>query len=244
VGRLLLVGNSRWHWAERQPTGLRVWHGQAPSPAAGPAPWGDLEAWACVGAVPAGLELPGERRIGLAQVPLQQLPPWLGIDRALVGWRAWRRQGQAVLVADAGTCLSLTRVDGEGCFRGGRLSAGLALQLRSLGQATAQLPQLQLPKTDAERAPWHGAEVAWPVETAAAMVEGCLSACAAAVAQAWRDGAQTGEPAALWLTGGDAARLAPLLLRQGVPAVLAPDLALEALAQLAEPESLSSAPGR
>lgn len=71
-----------------------------------------------MGRLSAALALPEERRIELAQVPLQQLPPWLGVDRALVGWRAWRRQTQAVLVADAGTCLSLTCVDGQGRFRG------------------------------------------------------------------------------------------------------------------------------
>jgi len=242
VGRLLLVGNSRWHWAEWQPGGLLVWHGQAPGMDAGPDPWGDLEAWACVGPLPAGLALPEDRRIDPAQVPLQEVPPWLGIDRALVGWWAWRRQGGAVLVADAGTCLSLTCVDGQGRFCGGRLSAGLALQLRSLGEGTAQLPQL--PHPQAERAPHHAAKAAWPLETAAAMVEGCLSACAAAVAQAWRDRGEAGGSWSLWLTGGDAALLEPLLRQQGVQAVLAPDLALEALAELTQPAGLSSGPGR
>ena len=239
MGRLLLVGNSRWHWAQRQPNGLRVWHESGPPVGSGPEQWRDLEAWACVGRLSAALALPEERRIELAHVPLQQLHSWLGVDRALVGWRAWSRQAQAVLVADAGTCLSLTCVDGQGRFRGGRLSAGLALQLRSLGLATAQLPQLPDPAAAPSASDW-------PVETADAMVQGCLRACAAAVAQAWRERCTDGGPWALWLTGGDATLLQPLLRQQGIASVLAPDLALEALAELAlvEQAGFSSDPGR
>lgn len=250
MGRLLLVGNSRWHWAQRQPNGLRVWHEAGPPVGSGPEQWRDLEAWACVGRLSAALALPEERRIGLAQVPLQQLPPWLGVDRALVGWRAWRCQGQAVLVADAGTCLSLTCVDGQGRFRGGRLSAGLALQLRSLGLATAELPDLPEPLTELSRAAaQHSSPSAsdWPVETADAMIQGCLRACAAAVAQAWRERCSDDESWALWLTGGDATLLEPLLRQQGIASVLAPDLAVEALAELAklaEGKGFSPDPGR
>ncbi|MEY2644910.1 MAG: hypothetical protein RLZZ611_1559 [Cyanobacteriota bacterium] len=234
MGRLLLVGNSRWHWGRRLPQGLTCWHEPGPEAAAAllasPSQLpSDLEAWACVGHLPAEVPLPPERRVALAQVPLRDLPPWLGVDRALVGWRAWCRQGhQPVLVADAGTCLSLTRIDGRGHFRGGRLSAGLALQLRSLGLATAQLPALHpgdVPELDP-----------WPLATAAAMEQGCLQACAAAVVQAVADlqpehGADQGWR--LWLTGGDAGRLAPLLRQQGLEPQLAPNLALEALEALA-----------
>jgi type III pantothenate kinase len=183
-------------------------------------------------------------------VPLQQLPPWLGVDRALVGWRAWRCQGQAVLVADAGTCLSLTCIDGQGRFRGGRLSAGLALQLRSLGLATAELPDLPEPLAELSRAAaQHSSPSAsdWPVETADAMIQGCLRACAAAVAQAWRERCSDDESWALWLTGGDATLLEPLLRQQGIASVLAPDLAVEALAELAklaEGKGFSPDPGR
>ena len=233
MGRLLLVGNSRWHWAERQAEGLRAWHESGPPIGGGLAadPWADLEAWACVGTLPAELALPAAKRVDLEQVPLRDVPPWLGIDRALAGWRAWQRQGSAVLVADAGTCLSLTWVDGEGCFRGGRLSAGLGLQLRSLGQATAQLPQLEGPRP---RDP-HGVEMAadlWPTATAAAMELGCLKACAAAVLQGWQDLEAAGQPCRLWLTGGDGERLSAALRTFGLAPELAPDLVLEGLASL------------
>ncbi len=247
VGRVLLLGNSRWHWAEPDGAGsLRCWH-LPPGTAIG-AP-GELVGWAAVGAVPAAAGLPTERRIGLEQVPLAAAPPWLGIDRALAGWWAWQQQPEGdrggVLVADAGTALSLSRVDGAGAFAGGRLLAGVGLQLRSLAAGTYLLPELAL-----------GGALAlppdpWPRETAAAMARGCLEAAAAAIAAAWRDVALTngpGDPASgpsaglpagpavapwsLWLTGGDAGALLPLLQRQGLPVRWAPELCLEALAAL------------
>jgi type III pantothenate kinase len=236
MGRLLLVGNSRWHWAQRllpsgsESRGLHCWHESAP-PAANDG-WSDLEAWAAVGPLPAGLALPAQRRVGLKRVPLAEMPDWLGVDRALAGWQAWRSQGHGVLVADAGTCLSLTWVDGQGRFRGGRLSAGLGLQLRSLGAATVALPEL--PQGPAGLQADDPGE-AWPMATAAAMLQGCLRACAASIAQACLDVGDE-EPCCLWLTGGDGACLLPLLQRAGLKPELAPDLCLQALATLAETE--------
>ena len=217
MAELLLVGNSRWHWAERSPSGLRCWDSPPPDPdEAWSAP--PLRAWAAVGALPAALALPEAQRMRLEQVPLAEAPAWLGIDRALAGWWAWRQQQGAVLVADAGTSLSLTLVDEKGRFAGGRLSAGLALQLRSLHQRTAQLP---LTQPDAENLP------PWPRETAAAMEVGCLQAMVGAVNQAME---QLEDGCTLWLTGGDAQLLAPWL--NPSPLVVAPQLCLEALDQL------------
>jgi type III pantothenate kinase len=249
---LVLLGNSRWHWAELgawegspragasdlqlplEATSLRCFHTPAaPNPL--PIPPARWRAWAAVGALPGGLDLPAPRRLTLEQVPLGGLPPWLGIDRALVGWGAWSRQARLspatpVLVADAGTALSLTLVDGDGRFCGGRLAAGVSLQLRALAGATALLPQL-------DQAWWQDPiPEPWPLETGDAMVRGCLEAGAAAIAQAWR---QVNGPRArggtcqLWLTGGDGEALAPLLAAQGVDFTAAPNLALDSLAALA-----------
>ena len=219
MARLLLIGNSRWHWAERRGEGLHCWH----TPVSEGGEPDDLEAWATVGALPSSGGFGSSRRLSLTDVPLQGVPPWLGIDRALVGWGAWQRQRQAVLVADAGTALSLTRVSADGCFEGGLISAGVALQLRALAGATAQLPELT-----GGALGWVQAAEAWPSATPEAMAEGCRRAVAAAIAQAAAatDGAQ------LWLTGGDAELLLPLLREQRIHAESAPDLALEAMAAL------------
>ena len=221
MARLLLIGNSRWHWAEASDGGLRCWH-TAPDQV----PEQPLRAWAAVGPLPVPAPGPQARRISLGDIPLQTAPAWLGIDRALVGWRACQQQGHGVLVADAGTALSLTWVNGQGCFEGGLISAGVALQLRSLARSTAQLPLLQ---PGAE-----GSAAAWPRQTEAAMAEGCRRAVAGAILQAWRTllGQSGTEPLALWLTGGDGAQLLPLLQEQQLRPVLAPDLALEAMAAL------------
>jgi type III pantothenate kinase len=199
-----------------------------------------LLAWAAVGPVPPELALPPEHRLTLAAVPLLDMPAWLGIDRALAGWAAWQRQqgrlapqgrpggeGQcdgrdgAVLVADAGTALSLTRVAGSGAFAGGRLLAGAGLQLAALAGATALLPQQGLPD------PATRLDL-WPSATGAAMASGCLWGLAHAIAGACRQH-DPEPPPGLWLTGGDGPRLAPLLQELGQPFELVPDLALEAL---------------
>jgi type III pantothenate kinase len=221
-GRWLLIGNSRWHWAEGELGSLRTW--------SAPAGVGQLEglvAWAAVGPVPAAAPLPPERRLHLKDVPLLGQPGWLGVDRALVAWRAWCLASGPVLVADSGTALSLTLVTSEGRFGGGRLLAGAALQLRALAAETAGLPGLEQPldlPLDL-----------WPRSTPEAMAAGVLRGLAAALAAAGRE-AQTSCPGcSFWLTGGDGPLLKPLLqqlLASSMPLQLAPDLALEALAAL------------
>jgi type III pantothenate kinase len=241
AGRWLLIGNSRWHWAEGSPSDgdLRHWHESAPeaglSGIGGPvADFTDLVAWAAVGPVEASWGLPAKRRLDRSNVPLRSLPPWLGIDRALAGWGAWQRQRAsavegAVLVADAGTVLSLTRVDGRGRFRGWRLLAGVALQLRAMAQGTVALPNLpQL----SELTELPEAAEPWPTETASAMASGVVRALAAALLEACRELQGGPEPTTLWLTGGDAQRLAPLLLEAALPLRLAPELVLDALVEL------------
>ncbi len=242
AARWLLIGNSRWHWGWPGPDGVAVRH-SAP-PAAGTEPWEALLAWAAVGPVPAGLALPPQRRLALAAVPLAGAPPWLGIDRALTGWQAWRLCGAPVLVADAGTVLSLTRVDGTGAFAGGRLLAGAALQWRAMAAGTAALPALPgaTPAVAGDPAGEEGPlpePEAWPAATAAAMASGVRFALAAAVAEALADAVAMEPACQLLLTGGDGpALLAPLrraLERRGLVGRLLwrPALALEALAALA-----------
>ena len=167
-------------------------------------------------------------------MPLGLAPSWLGIDRALGGWQAWREHGGPVLVADAGTVLSLTRVDGQGRFAGGRLMAGLALQLRAMAAGTEALPPPLRNGAVYDR-PDQGPEP-WPHETAAAMAVGVRRGLAAAVVAATLDLAQREPEVGLVLTGGDGEGLLPLIAgglagRRPVP-MLRPALCLEALAAL------------
>jgi type III pantothenate kinase len=234
----LLIGNSRWHWARPGAEGaeLLLWH----TPPA-PGPLGEvasqLIAWAAVGAVSADAGLPPERRLPLAAVPLAKAPPTLGIDRALAGWQAWRAAGGPVLVADAGTVLSLTRVDREGAFAGGRLMAGVALQARAMAAGTAALPCLD-PESPDDRL---GGEPPspWPTATAAAMRSGVLLGLAAAVAAGLEAAVSEAQDCRLVLTGGDGPALLDLVHERLRSAGLGgrlehrPALVLEGMAALA-----------
>ncbi|MFS6828540.1 type III pantothenate kinase [Cyanobium sp. ATX-6F1] len=253
--RWLLIGNSRWHWAESlegeasgtsPSVGLVLRHWHQPSPGVGdhgPLTSGplttDLVAWVAVGAVDPAWNLPEPLRFGLEQIPLAGIP--LAGDRpGPGGLGAWRREqaldpGASVLVADAGTALSLTRVDGGGQFRGGRLMAGFGLQLRALAAGTAALPAVAIEALAPEPSEL-GAEP-WPVATAAAMVSGVGRGLAAALLAACQELSAAGEPTALWLTGGDGPTLLPWLASSSLPVRHDPDLVLEALV------ALSSGPG-
>lgn len=217
----LLVGNSRWHWATGRPGSLHCW-----STAPGEEKPSELTGWAAVGPVSAALPL--ERRVLTGEVPLGELPPWLGVDRALGGWWAWRQSGGPVLVADAGTALSLTRVSANGCFSGGWLMAGAALQLRALGAGTAGLPGLEPPLALPQQR--------WPSPTAAAMTAGVLWGLAAGVALAAREAVAESPRCRIWLTGGDGELLLPLvrelLMESALEVQLAPGLVIEGLAVL------------
>ncbi len=220
----LLIGNSRWHWARGAPGQLSCWS-EAPASAERLAQLTadrQLRGWAAVGPVPLQAWLRADLRLTLDQVPLTQLPPWLGMDRALVGWRAWRLSQAPVLVADAGTALSFTRVDADGAFAGGRIQAGRALQLRALASGTAQLPLLE-PLMPSPGEPL----AAWPRPTDAAIEQGVRQGLVASVSFAWQEVRASQPECRLWITGGDGAWLAEAL-RQSA----SPNLALDALALL------------
>jgi type III pantothenate kinase len=86
-------------------------------------------------------------------VPIgQQLDPetMTGIDRLLNAAAAYDILKQACVVVDAGTAVTVDFVDGEGTFQGGAIAPGASLQLRSLHQHTAALPDLAFHAPDGE----------------------------------------------------------------------------------------------
>lgn len=86
---------------------------------------------------------PDVRVIILEQIPLQGVYPTLGIDRALALWGAGKTWGFPVMVIDAGTALTFTGADRDCVLVGGAILPGLGLQLQSLAQKTANLPQVK-----------------------------------------------------------------------------------------------------
>ncbi len=216
----LLIGNSRWHWAEQKEG---AWHFSHAEPDLGrlESLGGSLLAWAAVGPLPLVVELNPIRQLALNHVPLNALPPWLGIDRALGGWGALRRAqdsgkaGRGLLVADAGTVLSLTRVTGDGDFAGGQLVAGLRLQLAAMAHGTKDLNDPGVGPLGSER---------FPVKTSEAMRRGAIQALLGILLEAQRE---TKLP--IWLCGGDAPLLMEGLRERGSEVFYHPDLVLEGM---------------
>ncbi|AHJ27293.1 pantothenate kinase [Nodularia spumigena CS-584] len=86
---------------------------------------------------------PHVRVITLEQIPLLNMYPTLGIDRALALWGAGKTWGFPMLVIDAGTALTFTGADAKKSLVGGAILPGLGLQFSSLGEKTGQLPHLE-----------------------------------------------------------------------------------------------------
>jgi len=64
----------------------------------------------------------------------------LGQDRALNALAAHKIAGQACVVIDAGTAITVDFVDGEGTFHGGVIAPGLQMMLDAMHKGTAKLP--------------------------------------------------------------------------------------------------------
>ncbi|MHC5614035.1 MAG: pantothenate kinase [Nostoc sp.] len=87
---------------------------------------------------------PNTRVITLDQVPLKDMYPTLGIDRALALWGAGKTWGFPMLVIDAGTALTFTAADANQCLIGGAILPGIGLQFAILSQQTGQLPLVEM----------------------------------------------------------------------------------------------------
>ncbi len=65
-----------------------------------------------------------------------------GIDRLLNAAAAWDAHQQACVVVDAGTCVTVDFVDGEGTFHGGAIAPGAQAQLDAMHKDTSALPDI------------------------------------------------------------------------------------------------------
>jgi type III pantothenate kinase len=91
-----------------------------------------------------------ERRVLVVgeQVPLPielgvRNPKEVGIDRVCAAAAAYETIQSGCIVIDFGTAVTVDLVDDEGVFRGGAILPGPTLQLRSLKQHTAALPEVK-----------------------------------------------------------------------------------------------------
>jgi type III pantothenate kinase len=136
-------------------------------------------------------------------------PNTLGLDRiaAAVG-AASMFKGQAALVVDAGTALTIDVVDSDGKFKGGNISPGIDLRFRSLNHYTDALP---LVKQDGEH-PLFGNN------TETAIRCGVIDGIVAEIADAYTRATDTYNVSHLLLTGGNAPFLADKLLQKNIHA--------------------------
>ena len=80
----------------------------------------------------------------------RQLDPeaLVGEDRLLNAAAAFDKLGQACVVVDAGTAITIDYVDGSGTFHGGAIVPGAQLMLDALTQRTALLPDVDFKKPE------------------------------------------------------------------------------------------------
>lgn len=123
-----------------------------------------------------------------------------GADRWLAVLGARQLYGGDLVIASAGTALTIELLTAEGDYLGGDILPGYRLMLQALAQNTAQLDR---------RA---GEVCAFPQGTEDALATGAIDALCGAIERMLRRlAAHTGRNPQLLLTGGDAALLQPHL---------------------------------
>ena len=128
-------------------------------------------------------------------------PASLGLDRvAAAAGAAALFPGCAVLVADAGTALTLDLVDANAVFRGGNISPGLGMRLRAMHEFTVSLPQVAV----------DGDVPLFGYDTSTAMRAGAIRGMASEISGAFAAGRCLGV-SDLLLCGGDADTIFPFL---------------------------------
>lgn len=71
-------------------------------------------------------------------------PETLGVDRIGAAVGAWLRYPQNYcLIIDVGTCITYDLIDDQGCFKGGSISPGIKMKLRSIHDFTSKLPLIE-----------------------------------------------------------------------------------------------------
>lgn len=137
--------------------------------------------------------------IALAQIPLKNTYPTLGVDRALAVWGAIVTYGAPVLVIDGGTALTFTGANESRSLIGGAILPGLQLQFRMLGQATSALPVIE---TGMMTLPDR-----WATNTIAAMQSGILYTVSSGIESFIEDWRKRFPQSLVVFTGGDGALL-------------------------------------
>jgi type III pantothenate kinase len=144
------------------------------------------------------LDYPDLNLIQLTDIPLKNLYPTLGIDRALAVLGSGETYGFPSLVIDGGTALTFTGVNQNRELIGGAILPGLGLQFQSLSLKTAALPRLNLPQSLPTR---------WAMNTEDAIASGILYTVLSGLVNFIEDWLGQFPKSNVILTGGDGERL-------------------------------------
>ncbi len=216
----LMIGNTRWHWACRIKSEWKYFH-TSPNPIEFINKEPSQITWAAVGPIPKIIQSSPARRLSLNDIPLLNVPSNLGIDRALSAWSAFQKASylsnnkDGLLIVDAGTILSITKITNKGEFAGGQLIAGLKLQLSSMAQGALNLkePSMKIiPKKT------------FQYKTEEAMIKGSINCLVGAIAKAYDETNLT-----IWLCGGDSLIIYKELIDRSINVKYHPNLVLEGM---------------
>lgn len=195
----LIIGNSRLHWGWFEQDHLKkIWHTPHLTTVLSEIEQRSDIPLYLASVVPAQTTFcqnyPDTTVITLEQIPLKQLYPTLGIDRALAALGAGERYGYPCLVIDGGTALTFTGIDAEQNLLGGAILPGLRLQFQSLSTQTAALPDVVLPQQ---------LPPLWANTTPDAIQSGIIYTTIAGVQFFINDWLKQFPDAAILITGGD-----------------------------------------
>jgi len=216
----LLIGNTRWHWATKIQADCKYFH-TTPNPIEFKDKNYSELSWASVGPIPENLKLCPSKKINLDDVPLINLPSNLGIDRALASWSAYKKQSsfkskeQDLIVIDAGTIMSVTKITTKGVFAGGQLISGLRLQLSSMANGALNLENPIIKTIPVET---------FQHETKNAMVRGAINGLLGLILKIFEE---TKLP--IWMCGGDAPIILNELKNTNIDINHSPNLVLEGM---------------
>ncbi len=221
----LMIGNTRWHWASKINEKWKYFH-TSPNPIEFTNKDYSQVTWASVGPIPANIQLCSKKEIHLNDVPLKNLPYTLGIDRALASWSAFKKQSslkkkeEDLIVIDAGTIMSVTKITKKGEFDGGQLISGLRLQLSSMTNGEVNLENPKTKKIPRET---------FQHETQNAMLRGAINGLLGLILQIYEE---TKLP--IWLCGGDAKIILNELKYKNININHHPNLVLEGMIDISQ----------
>jgi type III pantothenate kinase len=148
-------------------------------------------------------------------------PEKIGVDRLCAALAAYDKLGNACVVADFGSAITIDCVDDEGVFLGGVIMPGLAMGAVALQAGTAQLPAVELVNPD------------WVLgrDTREAIVGGLVFGARGAMREMIEMYAtKLGQWPLVIATGGDAALVCGDVVNSELIQAIVPDLVIRGIA--------------